>query len=249
MNTPMIEYGGGSSWGATAEQVQRKLRNAPGGVRARVTSRTAAAPPARPAVNPPAAQPDEIIGWIAGTCCPGVSVPVPSQADGRSVPEQFTDAAWRSMLRQTRTAGRPVPLTWDHYGPVIGTTRDLAVLFLISRSVGGLIGLEFEARLRDDDLGRRILAAGADGLGVSIAYTSKRQWHVERDGIGTVRVVDDAVLDHVAVLPGSATQRPAFPAARCYAGKGRRIACPAGLHDRAQLDAYAVLKRQAGVRS
>lgn len=248
MSTPVIEYSGGSSWGATPEQVQLKLRNAPAWVHARIASRTAAASPARPPVSRPAVNPDEIIGWIAGTCCPGVSVPVHSNADGRTLPEQFTDAAWRSMLRQTRTAGKPVPLTWDHHGPVIATTRDLAVLFRIAPTVGGLIGLEFESRLRDDDLGRRILAAAADGLGVSIGYHSKRQWHVERDGIGTVRVVDDALLDHVAVLPGSATQRPAFSAARCYAGTGRWFGCPVKLHTRAQLDAYTVLKRQAGVR-
>ena len=88
----------------------------------------------------------------------------------------------------------------------------------------------------------------ADGPGVSIGYTARRQWRVERDGIGTVRVVDDAVLDHVAVLPGSATQRPAVAAARCSAGTGRWFGCPVNLHTRAQLAAHAVLKRQAGVR-
>jgi len=244
----IIEYSGGSTWGRTAEQFKLKTRNAPREwlERAKVNSRATAAPPARPHVRP---DPDRMIGWLAGTCCPGVSVPVKSSADGRELPEQFTDNAWRSMLRQTQSRGRPVPLTWDHYGPTITTTAGLDVLFRIASDVGGLIGLEFEARLHDDDLGQRVLAAAAGGLGVSIGYTAKRQWHVERDGIGTVRIVDDAVLDHVAVLPGSATQRPAFRAACCYAGTGRWIACPVDLHTRAQLDAYAVLKRQAGVRA
>ena len=57
----------------------------------------------------------------------------------------------------------------------------------------------------------------------------------------------DAVLDHVAILPPSETLVATFPAARCYADKGKWFGCPAGLHERARLDAYAVWKRQAGI--
>lgn len=163
------------------------------------------------------------------------------------MPEQFTDNAWRSMLRQTIQSTAGVPLTWGHGGPVICTTRGLDVVFAIYQSVGTLMGLEFQARLPASEIGRRVLADGAGGLGVSIGYRKARQWITERDGVGAVRVVDDCVLDHVAVLP-PATLNPCFEGARCYSGTGRWLTCPVALRDRARLDAYAVLKRQAGVR-
>jgi hypothetical protein len=245
-----IEYSGGSAWGTTADQASIKTRNAPRWWLEMARRTSPAASPARPPARPAApADARRSVGWLAGTCCPGVSEPARSQADGKTLPEQFTDACWRSMLRQTQQQERPIALTWDHYGPVIATTRNLDVLYHIKYGEPGMIGLEFECRLPDTELGRQVLAAAAEGLGVSIGYHAKRQWHVERDGIGTVRVVDDAVLDHVAVLPGSATQRPAFSAARCFAGTGRWMACPVELPTRARLAAWDVLKRQAGVRA
>lgn len=249
---PEIEYSG-SSRHMTPEQMRIKLRNAPAWVlqRAGITSRAAAAPPARPRSRPPAtAAARSVIGWVAGTICPAVSNPAYSSGDGRTLPEQFTDVCMRAMLRQATEQTKPIALRWGHRGPVIATTRNLDVLFTIKSSTAFLTGLEFEARLRlDDELHRRVLAAGADGLGVSIGYVSTRQSIVQRDGIGEVRVIHECVLDHVAVLPPDANLRAAYPAARCYAGKGRWMACPVELRSRARLDAYAVWKRQAGARS
>jgi hypothetical protein len=244
MNTGTIEYSGGSSWGRTAEQVRLKTRNAPrwwldrAGLHGRAAAPAATAKRAR-----------RVIGWIGGTCCPGVSVPAFSASDRRTLPEQFTPAAWRAMLRQSHGGKRPVRLTWGHGGDTIAASTGLDVLFRLHPTFGELIGLEFEARLYDDEIGRRVLAEGADGLGVSIGYHSVRQWHVERDGIGTVRVVDDAVLDHVAVLPRSSTLGPCFKAARCYAAPGGELTCPTNIRTKPQLEAYAVLKRQAGCRT
>lgn len=255
MNTaPVIEYGGWTHYGTTAEQARVKLRNAPAWVRERATAAQSPAKspatPARPRARPPAA-PDarRVIGWLAGTICPAVSNPAHSSHDGRKLPEQFSDVCMATMLRQTRQQEKPIELRWGHRGPVIATTRNLDVLFSVNYATGFLTGLEFEARLRlDDELHRRVLAEAADGLGVSIGYIGRRQSIVERDGVGAVRVIHDAVLDHVAVLPKSSDLQPCFPAARCYGGQGKWFACPVQLHDRARLDAYAVCKRQAGVK-
>ncbi len=72
---------------------------------------------------------------------------------------------------------------------------------------------------------------------------------MERDGVGTVRVIDDCVLDHVAVLLLSDGMEPSYPAAQCYSGVGRWMACPVQLHEQARAFAYEVLKRQAGCRA
>jgi hypothetical protein len=118
-----------------------------------------------------------------------------------------------------------------------------------SRRYVSLMGLEFEARLKDDAIGRRVLDAAKAGLGVSIGYRQAKQWHVERDGVGTVRVIDDCVLDHVAILLPSDGMEPSYPAARCYSGVGRWMACPVQLHEHARAFAYEVLKQQAGCRA
>ena len=87
-----------------------------------------------------------MIGWLAGTCCPGVSKPCYGHADGERLPEQFTPRAWASMLAQVRSIkGNGVPLTLGHDGPVLARSGDLDLTFSIDR----FAGLEFEARLRD----------------------------------------------------------------------------------------------------
>lgn len=248
----VIEYSGGTHWGTTPEQVALKLRHAPAWVRnrAQVATGNPVSQP-RQTARPPATQADarRSSGWIAGVICPGVSNPAYSAKDSRRLPEQFTENAWRSMLRQTLQTEKPIPLTWGHSGPVIATTRDLDVVFHVARNVGSLMGLEFEARLKDDALGRRVLDEAAAGLGVSIAYRAAKQWHVDRDGVGLVRVIDDCVLDHVAVLPVSDGMEAVYPAARCHSGSGRWMACPVRLHEQSRLFAYGVLKRQAGCKA
>jgi hypothetical protein len=93
---------------------------------------------------------------------------------------------------------------------VIATTRSLDVIFRVQR----LTGLEFEVRLRDNEIGRQVLAE-TDGrsLGVSSGFTGTKSWTVDRDGVGRLRVVDECRLHHVAILPRSATAKPVYSGA------------------------------------
>jgi HK97 family phage prohead protease len=141
--------------------------------------------------------------------------------------------------------GEAVTLTWGHDGPVIGSTRDLDLLFRMD----GITGLEFEARLRDTPLGRKVLAE-IDGrsLGVSIGFMKTKSWIVDRDGVGRMRVVDECRLHHVAVLERSATLRPAYSGARCYGVKDSGPGCPQHLRHAAQSFAFREIVAQAGVK-
>ncbi len=186
-----------------------------------------------------------LIGWVAGTCCPGVSRPLAHcQLDGETLPEQFTPAALERMAESARK-GVEVPVTFGHGGPVIATTRSLDVLFRVER----ITGLEFEVRLRDNEIGRKVLAE-IDGrsLGVSIGFSHARSWTVDRDGVGRLRVVDDCRLHHVAILPRSAKAKPVYTGARCYGVKGNGIACPSQLSREARLWAFRFIKEQAGCK-
>lgn len=252
MSTPHIEYAGGHTLAKVNESRGPAIAKAPAWWRqmSRDTQRRAGGQPDRSRARPPAAaDARRVIGWLAGTVCPAVSEAVYSARDGKRLPEQFTDVCMDAMRRQTLQQERPIPITWGHNGPTICTTRNLDAVFFIKAVGGFFTGLEFQARLRPgDELHRRVLAEAAGGLGVSIGYYSRRQSTVERDGVGEVRVIHDAVLDHVAVLPKASAMRACFPAARCYGGTGQWIACPVELHERARLDAYRVWQRQVGVR-
>ncbi|MEI6637525.1 MAG: hypothetical protein WCO99_13225 [Planctomycetota bacterium] len=105
-----------------------------------------------------------------------------------------------------------IVLRYGYEGPVIASTDGIAVLFRIDHHSG----LEFEARLHDSELSRRILGE-ADRIGwvVSVGYRTLEQWHVERDGIGRFRIMDACVLDHVAIIGKGTTTRAAYEAARC----------------------------------
>ena len=245
---------------ATAEDIAVKLRNAPAWVRsaAKVSGRAvspskpAAQAVSKPTVPMPAAKPTArakapVIGWLAGTCCPGVSRPCLSSKDTESLPEQFTPRAWEMMLAQVRhVKGDGVPLTFGHDGPVIARSGDLDLTF----SVDPLTGLEFEARLRDTPAGRQVLdAIGTSGLGVSIGYRKSTQWIVERDGIGRVRIIDDAILDHIALIAEKGTnRRAAYTAARCYGRRSTGAGCPRDARAAARAWAFRVVREQAGCR-
>ena len=202
----------------------------------------AAAPPVR--ASRPVNKPAPVIGWVAGVCCPGVSRPAHSTEDGETLPEQFTPRCMESILAQARS-GSAIVLTWNHDGPVIASSRDLDLLFRMDR----ITGLEFEARLRDTPLGRKVLAE-IDGrsLGVSIGFHKTRSWIVDRDGIGRMRVVDECRLHHVAVLERTATLRPIYSGARCYGVDDSGLACPQHLRQSAQAWAFREIAAQAGVR-
>lgn len=246
MSKPLeVEYAAPGLGGWSREQIERKLANAPAWVRGRTRRPARSVAPVVPRAELPDAR--RPTAWLCGTVCPGVSNPCYSSQDRRTIVEQFTPNAWRSLVRQTQESADPIPLTLDHSGPVIATTRSLDVVFLISYSVGERIGPEFHARLPATRLGEQVLEEAADGCGVSLGYVPVRQWITERDGVGSVRVVDELRIHHVAILPRSSNKVPCFTAARAYAARGRWIGPPSGLTDRAHLHAWPILKRQAGV--
>jgi hypothetical protein len=108
-----------------------------------------------------------------------------------------------------------------------------------------VVGLTFDARLTDDALGRTALEAAAkSGLAVSIAYKRAKTWTVERDG-KTIRVVDAADVDHIAILPPS--QTPAYRGARCFSARGVEAACPDELKRDARIHAWRTLKAEQGL--
>jgi hypothetical protein len=241
-----IEFAGGITVEAINASRRGILSRAPAWWRQLAErGRPAAADPRGPAA-PKRAAPAKaapVVGWLAGVCCPGVSKPVLGHADGETLPEQFTPRAWDSMLAQVRACKIDVPLTLGHGGPVLAATRGLDLVFTMDRTMG----LEFTARLRDTAACRKLLAEiGPLGWGVSIGFTRGKQWTVERDGIGRVRVIDDAVLDHVAVVPAGTNRRAAYPAARCHAMRSTAVACPGSICTDSHAWAFRILRLQAG---
>jgi HK97 family phage prohead protease len=249
-----IEFAGGTTIEHIDASRRGILSRAPAWWRQLAERGTSTQPAAAPAkaspAKPSAPSPQQrsqlpVIGWVAGTCCPGVSRPAFAVHDGEKLPEQFTPNALEGILRQVRSTTGSVPLTWGHDGPFVATTAGLDLVFRMDR----LCGLEFEARLRDTPAGRKALAE-VDGrsLGVSIGFDKTKSWIVERDGVGRMRVVDEARLHHIAILPRSATLRPAYSAARAYGLAGSGLACPRDLMVSAEAWAFRFLSYQAGAR-
>lgn len=236
-----LEFAGGTSIGnviptregvvARAPQWWRNLANK--GLRSAAAAKadTVGRSPAKP----------KVVGWVAGCVAPGVSVPAFNHADKLRLREQFTPACWARVLEQFRKGGSPVTLRWGHEGGTLATTDDLSLML----DVHDVVGLTFDAKLREDALSGAVLEASAKGgLAVSIAYKRAKTWTVERDGV-TIRVVDDAVVDHIAVLPPS--QTPAYPGARCFAHRGGESACPGELKRDARVHAWRTLKAEQGL--
>jgi hypothetical protein len=246
MTEHRIEYAGGGDLQAVMESRAAAVAAAPAWVRngSKPASRPASRPArasARPSAPPAAAR--RIAGWLAGCTCPGVSVPAYSKRDGQKLPEQFTADAVAGFVEQW-TSGEEIRLTWKHGGPVLARSR-----FDICLRSNSITGLEFTCRLEDSDLARLALEqlTAPGGVAVSIGYHSRtaRQWLVERDGIGTVRVVDRARLDHIALIPSTSGLSPAYRGARAFGIRGARVGCPLEIRDRARLYAYELVKRQA----
>jgi hypothetical protein len=195
---------------------------------------------AGPRGTTPAARP--VAGWVAGCCCPAVSVPSFSKRDGLTLHEWFTDNAVAGFVRQW-SKGADIPLLFGHGGPVIARG-----IFNITLRSKRLTGLEFTARLFESDLSRRVLDAFGDkGLAVSVGYISNdaKQWHTERPGLGKIRVIDEARLHHIAIIPPTSGTEAAYRGARAFGIKGNRVGCPREIRDRAQNYAYRVVKEQA----
>lgn len=236
-----LEFAGGVTLERAAESRAAIMRRAPEWWRKLASQplRSAAAAKTSPVVRSPATT--KVVGWIAGCVAPGVSVPAFNHSDKLTLREQFTPACWARVLEQFRKARSPVTLRWGHEGGTLATTEDLSLML----DIHNVVGLTFDGKLRDHALSKTVLEAAAKGgLAVSVAYKRGTTWVVERGGV-TIRVVDDCVVDHIAILPPS--QAPAYPAARCFARRGVESACPEELKRDARVHAWRALKAEQGL--
>lgn len=205
MTNAVIEYAG-TVHPAVASVGRLKTRNAPpwvlrhGGKAARTATNPRTAAPAASLV-------------LVGIVAPHVSEPVAVAGEPQPIREQITRDAWRAMLAHVER-GRCVELLDRHGGVPMATTLHGSLML----SLDGRLGLTFQARLdRERDVVRRIFDwYGRFGAGVSIGFTALK---AERRTIlgREVRVVTDAVLDHIALV--RKIERPAYPGANAlFAG-------------------------------
>jgi hypothetical protein len=164
------------------------------------------------------------LGWVAGTCAPGRSVPVYSPHDGETLPEVFSPAGWAAVLEQITSPARPpVRLVWQHGGPAIASTDAGTLRFRIHRTCG----LMFEARLAREQLDEIVLEQLTPaGLPTSVCYHDPEQRIVVDQTVGRVRIIDACRISHVALLPVRSGAKPAYPAARAYGLKSTGESCP-----------------------
>lgn len=218
---------------ARPEDVASKLARAPAWVR----DRQAAPAPSRARRSSPT-----YLGWISGVACCGVSVPTYSPVDGRSLCEQFHPDGLQSMIDTAYRSATPVELQWGHDGPSIASTSGLDLTFRVHE----YYGLCFDARVSDTALGREVLEHLERGLaGVSIGYAFSRHWHVDRPGVGTVRVVNRARLLHVALIKRGSNLKPAYPACYATAKRGQAVGPAASIRSAVESRAWEELKLQA----
>lgn len=235
--TPTVEYAGGVELAGVQASRRGILDRAPKWWRS-LADRNATPRSSKPAIH----RPRSYAGWVSGIACVGVSTPAYCAKDKRKLPEQFTTEGLAAMVATAYRTQNPVELQWGHGGPCLASTEHIDLTFRVDHRYG----LTFDARLPDSPLARQVLADLERGLlGVSIAYSGGEGWLVERDGLGTVRIVDGAKLHHVALLERRETLRPAYPA--CYASgrAGNRIGPPQELRYKAESRAWAELIRQA----
>jgi hypothetical protein len=254
MSTHTIEFAGGVTLPDVNASRRGILARAPAWWRALAARNGATMPvpePQSPASNAPPAwhyggeasakSARRHCGWLSGCVSPSVAVPCFNHADKLTMREQFTSACWERVLEQSRRGTTPIVLRHGHEGSIIASTSDITLTF----DVDPICGLLFDAKLSDDPLGRSIIkAAATTGLAVSIAYKRGKGWTVEREG-GTVRVIDECIVDHVAVLPEA--KSPAYRGARCYGELTSHLAPPSDLRSRARVYAWREIKREAGV--
>jgi hypothetical protein len=229
-----------AAFSAGPEDIRQKLARAPQWVRSRVAATHAT--PHAPRSTPTTRGRAPVVGWAFGVCCPNVSRPCHCTADGETLPEQITPRCMAEILQQVRNvSGDGIPLTLDHGGPVLARSGDLDVTFDVER----WYGLTFTARLRSSKVVKKLLdSVGADGYGVSIGFTKPRTWIVERNGIGRLRVVDSARLDHISLIDPS-QRNAAYSGARCFIERSTGIGCSTSLRDRATAWAWRAIKADA----
>jgi len=238
-------YLGPIGGGPTRRDVDSRIANAPEWWLARVRANRRASMQMQAPAKPTKPKAKRYIGWISGVCCPGVSRPAVSPKDGERLPEQMTFDCFRSMLRQGQRSASQIDLRLGHDGePIVQAPFDLT--FRLHRHE--LMGICFEARLPAGYRSEKILdAIGKDGCGVSVGFRGPKQWHVERSSTGRTRIVDDAVLDHVALVDPAGSTAPAYRAAWAFAARSDSLGCPADIRRDAELHAWAEIKRQHGI--
>ncbi len=249
----VIEYAGSAAQGdqrmtraavvARAPEWWRKLADK--GLRSAAAAK--ASPVAPAAARSPA--PPKTLGWVCGIACCGVSDPVTLAGSRTTMRETFQTGALADMVKQASSGERSIPLRWGHHGSVVTTTTGLNLLFRV-RQVAGFDALFFEARLLDTALNRRVMKDFERGaLGASLGFTGADAWTTDRRGYGPVRVIRQARLDHLALLPRDSKEKPAYRAAwaagRCSSGPG----CPPALRAKVESIAFEELVRQARVMS
>lgn len=202
--------------------------------------------PQSPGTRPtprPAAKPSPTLGWIFGIANVGLSEPVmPAGGGGMMAREQFTDSALADIAK--RQGGSVIELRWGHRGEVLTTNRGLNLVLRHDPR----FGLTFTARLKDTPLHRHVMDELSKGLvGVSVGFTDPEGWTMDRRGVGVVRVVSRARLDHIALLRPDSKALPAYracwAAGRLSAGPG----CPVSVRRAAEQRALEEMKRQPAV--
>jgi len=169
---------------------------------------------------------------LFGVAAPHISRPVTLPGDAGTLPEMFSTTCWRQVIRRLADR-RPVPLRVGHDGHEIASTSSGTLRFDTDAKLGLLVIADLQ-ELSLAGLASRSASSFVElSLGFLATKTETRTVLGER-----VRVVLDAVLDHVAVLPSGF--RPAYPGA-----VGRLVATskPAALRD-----AWSDVKHEAYVR-
>jgi len=245
MSTPRIEFAGGSDLAAIQANRSHVLARAPAWVRQISDRRLRAAAAAKASSTSAPRASAGTAGWVWGLGAAGVSVPVRLPADPQDRPEQFNTEALEQMARQANRAGGDVPLVWDHHGPVLarnlGTDLVLRVVDLF-----GQPALAFEARLRQSPAAKLALEQLQAGLlGVSLEFNSSKSHLADRPGIGLVRVISQANLLGIALVPRASGTKAAYPACTAAGRQGGGIGPSTAMRDAVRHRAWEQLTRQA----
>jgi hypothetical protein len=240
---PVIERSAfGTMLGAADRAV--KLRNAPSWVRQAIV----ATPQAKRIVAPQptvARSSASVAGWCVGLASCGISVPVRSTTDGQTLPEQFRDDALERMAKAANSGGGRLRLTWGHDGAELCRNQNLDLVMRVV-DMFGQPALSFQARLRDSLATRKALdVLEAELVGVSLEFTSGRSKVIERPGIGPVRIVIDAELVGIALVPRGSGSRAAYPACTAAGKRGSSMGPSPSLRDAVRHRAWRELTDQA----
>ena len=207
-----IEYAGGGCQ-ITDDQLRVKLRNAPQWVKTDIeayrerrglprlfATRAGVAVSRSPA--PAAPVRPKAVTSLTCLVAPGISEPLALRDGAPLMAEHITADAWRLALASIKD-GRPCEIQCGHgdRAQVLGRSGTPAVRFVVTDTVGLVVTLD----MRDADTGRRPDTC-------SIGFKPLK-YHVEHHRGLLIRVIDDLVLDHVA-LGERWNLQPAYPLAR-----------------------------------